>query len=72
MFSYSKTGPARVRVDIKNYSSNFQLPAVTWSEEIDYNGKYKERKKATESQKLTICRREECEYAVHFWNCRRK
>ena len=44
VFSYSKTCPAAVLLDIKNYRSNFHL--VTLSEEIHCGRNYEEQKKA--------------------------
>ena len=44
VFSYSKTGPPPVWLDIKNYSSTFNL--VTLSEETDFNRKFEKQKKA--------------------------
>ena len=62
--SCSKTGSAPVWLDIKNYSSTFHL--VTLSVKTNCGRKYEQQKNPYWTQKIGI---EECEYAVHFWNC---
>ena len=39
------------------------------NEEIDCDRKYEGQRMHIETQKITICGIEECDYAVHFWNC---
>ena len=67
MFSYSKTGPAHVWLDIENYSSTFYL--VTLSEELDCGGKMGNKRMHNKLPKIIIYGIEECEYSFHFWNC---
>ena len=51
VFLYSKTGPAPVWLDSKNYSSTFHL--VTLSEESDCGRKYEEQKNACWTPKIS-------------------
>ena len=50
VFLYSKTGPAPVWLESKNYSSTFHLVAL--SEEIDCSRKYEEQKNAYWTPKI--------------------
>ena len=70
VFSYSKTGPVPVWLDSEKLQ---QYPLFSYLEEIDCGRKNGAQKNAHWTPKKNIiCRIEECEYAIHFWNCRLK
>ena len=59
--------PAPVWLDRENYNSALYL--VTLSEENIVFEKMGNKRMHAEPPKVIICKKEECEYAVHFWNC---